>query len=226
LIDRVPWAAQYLNHRFVDTALLQQALTHRSASRDNNERLEFLGDALLNFVVARRLYARYPDYPEGDLSRARAALVNESVLADIAREIELDTQLILGPGEVRSGGAQRSSALGDALEAVVGAILLDAGLPAAEHAIEKVFADRLESLPDAGALKDSKTRLQEWLQGCGLELPRYVVASIHGGEHNQVFTVSCHVDGRGHTAGSGSSRRRAEQDAAAAMLAMLSRESQ
>lgn len=226
MIDRVLWAEQSLHHRFSDLALLQRALTHRSAAKDNNERLEFLGDALLNFVAAKRLYALYPDYPEGDLSRARAALVNKIVLAEIAREIELDTQLILGPGEVRSGGAQRSSALGDALEAVVGAILLDAGLPAAESAIETLFADRLKSLPDAGALKDSKTRLQEWLQGLGFELPRYVVESIHGGDHNQIFTVSCHVEGRGRAVGSGSSRRRAEQEAAAAMLALLSRESQ
>ena len=226
MIDRVHWAEQYLHHRFSDPALLQRALTHRSAAKDNNERLEFLGDALLNFVVARRLYSRYPDYPEGDLSRARAALVNKVVLADIAREIELDTQLILGPGEVRSGGAQRGSALGDALEAVVGAILLDAGLPAAERAIEALFANRLESLPDADALKDSKTRLQEWLQGLGSELPRYAVESTHGGDHNQIFTVSCHVAGHGHALGSGSSRRGAEQEAAAAMLAKLSRESQ
>jgi ribonuclease-3 len=226
LIDRVLWAEQYLHHRFSDLELLQRALTHRSAAKDNNERLEFLGDALLNFVVARRLFALYPEYPEGDLSRARAALVNKSVLAEIAREIDLDTQLILGAGEVRSGGAQRSSALGDALEALVGAILLDAGLPAAEKTIEALFANRLESLPDAGALKDSKTRLQEWLQGQGFELPRYAVESIHGGDHNQMFTVSCQVEGRGHAVGSGSSRRRAEQEAAQAMLAILSRESQ
>jgi ribonuclease-3 len=224
LIDRVLWAEQNLNHRFSDLALLQRALTHRSAAKDNNERLEFLGDALLNFIVARRLFTLYPEYAEGDLSRARAALVNKSVLAEIAREIELDTQLILGAGEVRSGGAQRSSALGDALEAVIGAILVDAGWPAAERAIEALFANRLESLPDASALKDAKTRLQEWLQGLGLELPRYAVESTHGGDHNQTFTVSCYVEGRGHALGSGSSRRAAEQEAAAAMLAMLTRE--
>ena len=226
MIDRVLWAEQHLHHRFSDLALLQRALTHRSAAKDNNERLEFLGDALLNFVVARRLCALFPDYPEGDLSRARAALVNKTALAEIAREIELDTQLILGPGEIRSGGAQRSSALGDALEALVGAILLDAGLPVAERAIETLFANRLESLPDADALKDSKTKLQEWLQGLGLELPRYAVESVDGGDHNQMFTVSCHVEGRGHAVGQGSSRRRAEQAAAQAMLATLSRESQ
>ena len=226
MIDRVLWAEQHLHHRFSDLALLQRALTHRSAAKDNNERLEFLGDALLNFVVARRLYALFPDYPEGDLSRARAALVNKVVLAEIAREIGLDTQLILGPGEIRSGGAQRGSALGAALEAVVGAILLDAGMPVAERAIETLFANRLESLPDADALKDSKTKLQEWLQGLGLELPRYAVESVDGGDHNQMFTVSCRVEGRGHAVGLGSSRRRAEQAAAQAMLAILSRESQ
>jgi ribonuclease-3 len=226
LTERVRWAEKYLKFRFANTSLLEQALTHRSASKDNNERLEFLGDALLNFSIARRLYALRPDYAEGDLSRARAALVNKTVLAAIARDHAVDSQLILGAGETRSGGAQRSSALADTLEALVGAIFLDAGLTAAEQVIESLFADRLESLPDAEALKDPKTMLQEWLQARSLGLPRYSVELIRGQDHDQMFTVTCHVDDHRQTTGSGSSRRRAEQDAAAAMLAMLSRESE
>jgi ribonuclease III len=225
LIERARWAEKYLKYRFTDPTLLEQALTHRSASKFNNERLEFLGDALLNFTIARRLYALRPDDAEGDLSRARASLVNKTVLAGVGREIEIDEQIILGPGESRSGGAQRSSALADTLEAIFGAVLLDGGHQAATELIEFLFAERLESLPDAGALKDSKTRLQEWLQGRGFGLPRYAVELIHGRDHNQVFTVTCHVEEMGRqTAGTGTSRRRAEQDAAAAMLAVLSRE--
>ena len=225
--DRVLWAEKHLNFHFTDTTLLTQALTHRSASKENNERLEFLGDALLNFAIARRLYARYPEASEGDLSRARAALVNKTVLAAIGREIEIDTQIILGSGELRAGGAQRSSGLADTVEALIGAVFLDGGHTAADDLIESLFAQRLKSLPDAGALKDAKTKLQEWLQARGLGLPRYSVELIHGRDHNQTFTVICEVDAEhGQTRGTGSSRRRAEQDAAAAMLAVLSREPQ
>ena len=227
MTDRVRWADKHLKFRFTDTSLLERALTHRSASKHNNERLEFLGDALLNFSIARRLYAQRPDDAEGDLSRARAALVNKTVLAAIGREIEIDTQIILGPGESRSGGAQRSSALADTLEALIGAVFLDGGYDAAEQLMESLFAKRLESLADADALKDSKTRLQEWLQGRGWGLPHYTVEVIHGQDHNQTFTVTCHVDEQQRqTEGTGSSRRRAEQDAAAAMLACLSRGSE
>jgi ribonuclease III len=227
LTDRVRWADEHLKFRFTDTFLLERALTHRSASKHNNERLEFLGDALLNFSIARRLYSLRPDDAEGDLSRARAALVNKTVLAAIGREIEIDTQIILGPGESRSGGAQRSSALADTLEALIGAVFLDGGYDAAEQLMESLFAKRLESLDDADALKDSKTRLQEWLQGRGWGLPHYTVEVIHGQDHNQTFTVTCYVDEQQRqTKGTGSSRRRAEQDAAAAMLAVLSRGSE
>lgn len=225
MIDRARWAEKHLNYRFTDPSLLEQALTHRSASKRNNERLEFLGDALLSFTIARRLYRLRPDDAEGDLSRARASLVNRTVLAGIGREIEIDAQIVLGPGESRSGGAQRSSALADTVEAIFGAVLLDGGYEAAEELIEFLFAKRLESLPDAASLKDSKTKLQEWLQGRGFGLPRYAVELIHGRDHNQVFTVTCRVEETGRqTAGTGSSRRRAEQEAAAAMLAVLSRE--
>ena len=223
--DRVLWAEKHLNFHFTDTTLLTQALTHRSASKENNERLEFLGDALLNFTIARRLYLLRPNDAEGDLSRARASLVNKTVLAGIGREIGIDEQIILGPGESRSGGAQRSSALADTLEAIFGAVLLDGGHQAAAELIEFLFTQRLESLPDAGALKDSKTKLQEWLQGRGYGLPRYAVELIQGRDHDQVFTVTCHVEEKGRkSTGTGSSRRRAEQDAAAAMFAVLSRE--
>lgn len=226
MIDRARWADKYLKYRFTDLSLLEQALTHRSASKSNNERLEFLGDALLNFTIARRLYELRPNDAEGDLSRARASLVNKSVLAAIGREIEIGTQIILGPGESRSGGAQRSSALADTIEAIIGAVLLDGGHEAASDLIQSLFAKRLDLLPDADALKDSKTKLQEWLQGRGFQLPRYVVDLISGRDHSQVFTVTCHINEKGRqTTGSGSSRRRAEQDAAAAMLAALTRES-
>jgi ribonuclease III len=226
LTDRTRWAEKHLKLRFTDPALLEQALTHRSASKCNNERLEFLGDAFLSAAIARRLFALRPDDAEGDLSRARASLVNRSVLASIGRELEIDSQLVLGPGESRSGGAQRGSALADAVEALIGAVLLDRGHAAADEMIEMLFAKRLESLPDAGALKDSKTKLQEWLQGRGLGLPRYVVESVEGREHSQTFKIVCYVDGTSQqTSGTGSSRRRAEQDAAAAMLEVLSRDS-
>lgn len=225
MTERNRWADKHLNFRFKDLALLEQALTHRSASKHNNERLEFLGDAFLSFAIARRLYRARPHDTEGDLSRARSALVNRSVLAAIGRELEIDSQIILGPGESRAGGAQRASALADTVEALIGAVFLDGGHGAADELIEMLFAKRLESLPDAGALKDSKTRLQEWLQGRGRGLPRYAVASIKGRDHSQTFEVVCRVDGMAQkTQGSGSSRRRAEQEAAAAMLEVLSRE--
>jgi ribonuclease-3 len=226
LIDRARWADKHLGYRFTDPSLLEQALTHRSASKSNNERLEFLGDAFLNFTVARQLYALRPDDTEGDLSRARASLVNKSVLAGIGREIEIGAQIVLGSGELRSGGAQRSSALADTLEAIIGAVLLDGGHQAASDLIQSLFAGRLELLPDADALKDPKTKLQEWLQGRGFQLPRYVVDLVLGRDHNQVFTVTCHINEKERrTTGTGSSRRRAEQDAAAAMLAALTRDS-
>ncbi|HEX7081905.1 MAG TPA: ribonuclease III [Gammaproteobacteria bacterium] len=223
--SRARWAESHLQHRFENQDLLELALTHRSASKHNNERLEFLGDALLNFTVARRLYDLRPEDSEGDLSRARAALVNQSTLAAIGREIGIDRQLVLGRGELRSGGAQRAAVLADALEAVIGAVLLDAGHAAAERLVDRLFADRLERLPESADLKDPKTRLQEWLQGRGLPLPVYRVDSVQGREHEQIFTVVCTVGERdAQTVGRGRSRRFAEQQAAAVMLAELARE--
>lgn len=219
---RARWAESYLHHHFEDPGLLKLALTHRSASKRNNERLEFLGDAFLNFIVARRLYDLRPDASEGDLSRARAALVNQATLAEIGREIGIDRQLVLGKGELRSGGAHRAAVLADALEAVIGAVLLDGGDAAAERLVDRLFAERLERLPASADLKDPKTRLQEWLQGRGLPLPAYSVSVVEGRDHEQVFTVLCRVrDSDLESVGRGRSRRLAEQDAAAAMLAEL-----
>jgi ribonuclease-3 len=220
--SRAEWAEKHLHYTFKDSALLERALTHRSASRDNNERLEYLGDSFLSFVTARRLYDRRPLDDEGDLSRARAALVKQATLASIGLRLQLDAQVILGPGELRSGGAQRVAVIADAVEAVIGAVLLDGGAAAAEAVIDLLFAEELANLPDAAALKDPKTRLQEWLQGNGFKLPIYGVQSVSGRDHEQTFIVTCTVEERNaHTTGRGPSRRYAEQEAAAAMLSVL-----
>lgn len=222
MTDRVRWAETYLQYAFNDSGLLTQALTHRSASKQNNERLEFLGDAFLNFAIAEDLYGRRPDDAEGDLSRTRASLVNKNVLAAIGRDLNVDSQLLLGPGEARSGGARRGAALADAVESLIGAVLLDGGHGAATALIGRLFGERLQCMPDASALKDPKTKLQEWLQGRGFSLPRYSVDSIVGREHERSFTVVCTVKEKQlQTKGLGNSRRRAEQDAAEAMLAVL-----
>jgi ribonuclease-3 len=219
---RALWAEAQLRYTFNDATLLELALTHRSASKNNNERLEYLGDSFLNFSIARRLFELRRDDSEGDLSRARAALVKEPTLAAIALEHGVDAHLILGAGELRTGGAQRAAILADAVEALIGAVLLDGGPPAAEAVIDLMFAEQFESLPDAAALKDPKTRLQEWLQGRGLPLPSYAVTAVHGRDHEQTFVVECEVREKNvQTTGRGQSRRRAEQDAAAAMLSAL-----
>lgn len=225
MTGRARWAEQHLKYTFRDESLLEQALTHRSASRRNNERLEFLGDALLNFAIAHRLFGERSGDAEGDLSRARAALVNKSVLAELGRRLKMDEQLILGPGELRSGGAQRSSALADAVEAVIGAVLVDGGYDAARSLVHRLLELELEQLPEAADLKDPKTKLQEWLQGRGFALPRYEVDAVEGKEHRRVFRVLCKVDAAEvEAAGTGSSRRLAEQDAAAQALAALTHE--
>jgi ribonuclease-3 len=223
--SRADWAEKHLRYAFRDPALLDLALTHRSASRENNERLEFLGDSFLSFVTARRLYDRKPHDDEGDLSRARAALVRQATLASIGQRLHLDEQVILGAGELRSGGAQRVAMLADAVEALIGAVLLDGGAEAAEALIDLLFAEEIANLPDSSALKDPKTRLQEWLQGRGYKLPGYNVQSVSGRDHEQTFVVNCTVEEKdAHTAGRGPSRRHAEQEAAAAMLSVLTGE--
>jgi ribonuclease-3 len=219
------WAEAQLQYTFNDPSFLDLALTHRSSSKINNERLEYLGDSFLNFAIAHRLFELRPDDTEGDLSRARAALVKEPTLAAIGQQLGVDAHLTLGPGELRSGGAQRAAILADAVEALLGAVLLDGGATAAEAVVDLLFAEQFKSLPDAATLKDPKTRLQEWLQGRGMPLPSYVVSAVHGRDHEQTFTVECEVREKdAHTTGNGQSRRRAEQEAAAAMLLVLTGE--
>jgi ribonuclease-3 len=219
------WAETELNYSFKNPELLELALTHRSASTANNERLEYLGDSFLNYAIARRLFELRRDDTEGDLSRARAALVKEPTLAAIGQKLHVDAHLTLGAGELRTGGAQRAAVLADADEALIGAVLLDGGAAAAEAVVDLMFADQLATLPDAATLKDPKTRLQEWLQGRGLPLPSYVVTAVLGRDHEQTFVVECEVREKNvQTTGRGQSRRRAEQDAAAAMLVVLTGE--
>ena len=215
--------AARLGHGFNEPALLQRALTHRSAARDNNERLEFLGDAVLGLVVAETLLARHDDpTDEGDLSRFRASLVNERTLAAVAQEIALGDALRLGPGELKSGGFRRESILADALEAVIGAVYLDAGLEAARALTLRLLGTRLESQPGSAALKDPKTRLQERLQRDGIGLPEYQVTAVTGADHDQTFTVACRVAALDLASeGVGRSRRDGEQAAAAALLEHL-----
>ncbi len=231
MTTRTAWAETKLHYRFSDPHLLDQALTHRSASKHNNERLEFLGDAFLNYVIGRRLYEIRPSHSEGDLSRARASLVRQSTLAEMARALGLDEHIVLGRGELRSGAAQRSAILADAFEAVIGAVLLDGGHEPAAELVHSLFAEHLAGLPEPGELKDSKTKLQEWLQGRGMKLPVYSVDSIQGREHERVYTVVCKVVDRSNpegpklrALGEGKSRRLAEQRAAASMLAELTNE--
>jgi ribonuclease-3 len=222
---RADWAAKHLRYTFNDSSLLERALTHRSASRHNNERLEYLGDSFLSYAIARRLYEMRPGDSEGDLSRARAALVKQATLAAIGQRLALDSQIILGAGELRSGGAQRGAVLADAVEGLIGAVLLDGGAEAAEALIDLWFAAEFDTLPDAAELKDAKTRLQEWLQGNGYRLPVYAVQNVRGRDHEQTFVVSCSVEERdAQTTGQGKSRRHAEQEAAAAMLSVLTGE--
>ncbi|MDX1569468.1 MAG: ribonuclease III [Xanthomonadales bacterium] len=208
-----------LDYRFENPGLLRQALTHRSAGNPNNERLEFLGDSILNFVVADELFQRFPDADEGDLSRLRAKLVRKETLAAIANDLALGEHLNLGQGEKRSGGQRRSSILADAVEAVLGAVFLDGGYGPAADLIRAWFKDRVANLPPAEQLKDAKTRLQEYLQGRQLGLPDYELLRAEGADHARTFFVACDVPGLSvRVERSGSSRRKAEQAAAAAAL--------
>jgi ribonuclease III len=213
------WVRAALGYQPRDAGLFRAALTHRSAAGANNERLEFLGDAVLNLVIAEQLYRAFPQADEGDLSRLRARLVSREPLAEVAAGLELGSVLRLGSGELKSGGFRRQSILADALEAVCGAVFLDGGLAAVEPLVQTLFAPRLAALPDPATLKDAKTRLQEYLQERGLALPRYRVERIEGAAHAQTFRVSCEVAAFGRRVqGGGSSRRRAEQEAAERML--------
>jgi ribonuclease III len=221
------WVRRALHYQPLDAALFEQALTHRSAARSNNERLEFLGDAVLNLTVAQYLYEHYPDSDEGALSRMRAAVVSGASLARVAAALELGPALALGAGELKTGGYRRESILADALEAVCGALYLEAGLDTARQLFLRILAPALAAVEasaggEEDGHKDAKTRLQEWLQGQGLPLPRYQVVQVEGESHAQTFRVSCEVDAvKAIALGEGLSRRRAEQAAAQSLLAQL-----
>lgn len=213
-----------ISHQFKEEELLKLALSHRSSGKNNNERLEFLGDSILGFIIAEVLYKRFPQASEGELSRLRAGLVKKHTLAEIARELELGELLILGAGESRSGGKARDSILADALEALVSAIYLDGGLEACRTEVLSWYGSRLaqlfteESIPE----KDAKTRLQEHLQALKLPLPEYVLSELEGKDHEQFFTITCRIELlKSPVQGQGSNRREAEQDAAAMALAQL-----
>lgn len=211
-----------LQHQFSDPSLLQRAVTHRSFSAEHNERLEFLGDSVLNLAVSTLLYRRLQAQSEGDLSRVRANLVKEGTLHQLAKDLRLDQVLHLGEGEARSGGHQRPSILADALEAVIGAVYLDAGYAVAEALVLRLY-EAVEINPQMqAAAKDAKTALQEWLQGRKMQLPQYRVVGTAGVAHRQTFEVECAIAELALAQrGSGASRRAAEQSAAAAMLATL-----
>ena len=211
-----------IDYRFSDQQLLEEALTHRSRGTSNYERLEFLGDSVLNLVVSSRLFELNPDAREGDLSRMRARLVRGETLKDIASGLGLGKQLRLGEGEMKSGGFRRASILADAFEALLGAIFLDSDYASVRSVILDLFDPLIEKLPGTEELKDAKTRLQEWLQGRGRPLPEYTLLREEGANHAKNFHMRCTIvdDGRMVEA-AGSSRRRAEQAAAAKALELL-----
>ncbi|SCZ59505.1 ribonuclease III [Thiohalomonas denitrificans] len=211
-----------LGHTFGDQRLLEAALTHRSAGSANNERLEFLGDAVLSFVISAELYERFSKANEGTLSRLRAALVKGETLARLAITLDLGEHLRLGPGELKSGGFRRESILADGLEALIGAVYLDAGIAAARTRILSLFEEELQNVSPSEVLKDPKTRLQELLQSRHEPLPGYSVLSVEGDAHEQTFVVGCRISGLDMLVkGTGGSRRKAEQAAAKAALEQL-----
>jgi ribonuclease-3 len=211
-----------IDYQFVDSKLVETALTHRSAGSPNNERLEFVGDAILGFVIADELFRIFPKADEGQLSRLRAGLVRKETLALVGQELELGKYLVLGPGELRSGGQSRDSIIADSLEALLAAVYLDGGYESVRSIILKLFSDRMRSLSLDSHQKDAKTRLQEYLQARQHNLPIYETLEVSGEQHAQMFVVKCVVDALGlEAAGKGSSRRRAEQDAAGRLLESL-----
>ena len=211
-----------LAYSFVNATLLTQALTHRSFSAQNNERLEFLGDGALNFMIAHQLYQRFPNIAEGDLSRLRAQLVKESTLCEIAISLDLGNALKLGEGELKSAGWRRPSILADAVEALIGAIYLDGGFAAAETLVAHLFANKLDTIDPKVIDKDPKSLLQELLQGKKIAVPEYTVTNLEGEAHAQVFIVEGWIEKLNiRTAGEGSSRRIAEQQAAQLALEKL-----
>jgi ribonuclease-3 len=212
----------HLGYVWTNRDLIQQALTHRSYGAHNNERLEFLGDSVLNCVVGYMLYQKFPDLPEGRLSRLRANLVNQDSLHAVALELELGRHLRLGEGELRSGGAQRPSILADALESLLGAAMLDTDFEAARGIVQRLFGPKVAAINPAAQGKDAKTRLQEWLQPRRHGLPNYTLQDTTGQAHAQTFHVECHIDNLGIvTKGRGGSRKAAEQEAAEAAITLL-----
>lgn len=221
------WLEKTLHYRFQDASLLQQALTHRSATHRNNERLEFLGDAVLDFVVSEVVYLAHPEASEGDLSKLRASLVKDESLAELALELGLGEHLILGSGERKTGGHRRGSILADALEAIFAAVFLDAGFDAARALINRVYEERYRELPDVDDLRDPKTRLQEWLQARKMALPKYELVDVSGQEHKRRFSITCTVVEESLvTDGESTTRRKAEQKAARMMVELLTGEQQ
>lgn len=225
MIKPVSELARRLGHEFADPALFELALTHRSCGKRNNERLEFLGDSILNFVIADALYQRFPQAREGQMSRLRARLVKGETLSEIARELGLGDYLRLGTGELKSGGFRRDSILADAVEAIIGAIYLDTDLDVARSFVLRWYAERLQALDLNETLKDAKTRLQEFLQSRRAPLPNYELLSVEGEAHAQTFHIRCEVELlSAATEGVGSSRRQAEQEAARAALEGLAKQ--
>lgn len=211
-----------IDYEFKDKTLILNALTHRSLGAKNNERLEFLGDSVLNFVIAEALYQRYPDSLEGDLSRLRAYLVKGEMLSEIAREFSLGNYVQLGQGELKSGGFRRDSILADCVEAMIAAVLLDSGFESCRHVILTIYKKRLEQTINFESLKDPKTQLQEKLQSKNIKLPNYQLIKVSGEQHNQVFEVACKVASLNlESTGKGTTRRKAEKDAALNMLGKL-----
>lgn len=211
-----------LSYEFKDRSLLETAITHRSAARTHNERFEFLGDSLVNHIIAAALFEYYPDAKEGELSRLRANLVKGETLAKLAKEFNLGNYIKLGVGETRSGGFERASILADTLEAIVGSIYLDGGMDVCRKQVLIWFDDRLKNISFDNDIKDPKTRLQEYLQGKKLPLPEYTVKAIHGKSHDQTFHVECKVKGLPYvTSSKGPTRRKAEQSAAQKFLKLL-----
>ena len=211
-----------LGYHFADEELLKQALTHRSFHAGNYERLEFLGDSILGFIIAEYLFQRFPAAKEGELSRLRSRIVKKTTLAQVAREFDLGDFLLMGGGELKSGGFERDSILSDVLEAIIASIYMDGGIDAARDRVLSWFSVRLEQLDLNMALKDPKSRLQEYLQARGCELPDYQIESVSGQSHEQEFTVACHIVlAQTPAIASGSSRKDAEQKAAAIQLARL-----
>ncbi len=208
-----------IGYEFSDLALFDKALTHRSAGGKNNERMDFLGDSILGFIVADVLFSKLDAADEGDMSRLRSNLVKGVTLAEIAKEIDLGSYLQLGPGELRSGGQSRNSILADALEAVIAAIYLDGGLDAARNVVTRLYKDRFDNITSKKILKDPKTRLQEYLQARHYKLPIYTVLEVTGEQHNQHFSIKCDVEDLNlQNIAKGSSRRKAEQRAAENIL--------